>query len=234
MYFFFEVWIYTPTRALEITGIKLLTSYLEPLTSTCQSLVALTGLSQLRLYQPLMESLVFQSFTGIILFWVRKLRNTMGDLLTKWSLNTRNLWRNTSWHRWILNKTKCNFEKCHVVSTTNVYLFYPKYQTAHQPCFIIFTVGFLPHSRNDPQICFLLKIHAPVQHLNRFVLFANQIDGFEYGPNGMGWFFWNAKIENDGNPEWNYLFLLKKGIVPANLCQKETVCDSKLIVVYLD
>ena len=50
----------------------------------------------------------------------------------------------------------------------------------------------------------------------------------------MGWFFWNAKIENDGNPEWNYLFLLKKGIVPANLCQKETVCDSKLIVVYFD
>ena len=62
-------------------------------------------------------------------------------------------------------------------------------------------------------------------------IFIQQIDGFEYGPNGMGWFFWNAKIENDGYLEWNYLFLLKKGIVPSNLCQRETVCNSKLWVI---
>ncbi len=37
-------------------------------------------------------------------------------------------------------------------------------------------------------------------------------------------FFWTAKTENNCAPEWDYLFLLQNGVVPQNLCQRETFC----------
>ena len=55
--------------------------------------------------------------------------------------------------------------------------------------------------------------------------FLAQIDAFEYGPTGVGWFFWNAKIENDVSEPWNYLFLLKNGIIPSDLCNRNRFCQ---------
>jgi len=39
-----------------------------------------------------------------------------------------------------------------------------------------------------------------------------------------GWVFWTAKTEDHCAPEWDYLFLLENGIVPADLCNRDTVC----------
>ena len=40
-------------------------------------------------------------------------------------------------------------------------------------------------------------------------------------------FFWTAKTENNCAPEWDYLYLLQNGIVPQNLCQRDTFCQFK-------
>ena len=48
-----------------------------------------------------------------------------------------------------------------------------------------------------------------------------QMDAYEAG---NGWFFWTAKTENNCGPEWDYLFLLRNGIAPANLCERPRVC----------
>lgn len=57
--------------------------------------------------------------------------------------------------------------------------------------------------------------------------FIAQIDAFEYGATGAGWFFWTAKTENNCAPEWDYLFLLQNGIVPQNLCKRDVFCIFK-------
>ncbi|XP_023326029.1 probable glucan 1,3-beta-glucosidase A isoform X1 [Eurytemora carolleeae] len=51
--------------------------------------------------------------------------------------------------------------------------------------------------------------------------FLAQIDSFE---SAAGWVFWTAKTEDHCAPEWDYLFLLENGIVPADLCNRDTVC----------
>ena len=48
-----------------------------------------------------------------------------------------------------------------------------------------------------------------------------QMDAYEAG---SGWFFWTGKTENNCAPEWDYLFLLRNGIAPTNLCERNTVC----------
>merc|ERR1711970_478837 len=55
--------------------------------------------------------------------------------------------------------------------------------------------------------------------------FLAQIDAYEYGENGAGWFMWTMKTENNCAPEWDFIFLLEKGVIPPNLCQRETVCE---------
>merc|ERR1712168_40314 len=55
--------------------------------------------------------------------------------------------------------------------------------------------------------------------------FLAQIDAYEYGKKGAGWFMWTMKTENNCAPEWDFIFLLEKGIIPANLCERETICD---------
>ena len=56
--------------------------------------------------------------------------------------------------------------------------------------------------------------------LNEYAL--AQMDGYEIG---KGWFFWTAKTENVCAPEWDYIFLLQAGIMPANLCERNTYCE---------
>jgi len=51
--------------------------------------------------------------------------------------------------------------------------------------------------------------------------FLAQIDGFEQG---AGWIFWTGKTENNSSPEWDYLFLLQQGVMPADLCSRDTYC----------
>jgi len=54
--------------------------------------------------------------------------------------------------------------------------------------------------------------------------FLAQIDGYEKGENGHGWYFWTAKTENNCGPEWDFIFLIENGIIPENLCNRETYC----------
>ena len=55
--------------------------------------------------------------------------------------------------------------------------------------------------------------------------FIAQIDGYEKGETGNGWFFWTAKTENTCAPEWDFLWLLENGLVPSNLCERPTYCQ---------
>ena len=45
---------------------------------------------------------------------------------------------------------------------------------------------------------------------------------------GIGWFFWTAKTEENCAPEWDFLFLLEQGIAPANLCERQRYCNFDL------
>ena len=45
---------------------------------------------------------------------------------------------------------------------------------------------------------------------------------------GVGWFFWTAKTEENCAPEWDFLFLLEQGIAPANLCERQSYCNFDL------
>ena len=58
--------------------------------------------------------------------------------------------------------------------------------------------------------------------LQRYMLF--QMEAYE---TNAGWFFWTAKTENHSAPEWDYLFLLKQGIAPQDLCSKPSLCQRK-------
>jgi len=55
--------------------------------------------------------------------------------------------------------------------------------------------------------------------------FLAQIDAFEYGDNGAGWFFWTMKTEGNCAPEWDFIFLLEHGIIPEDLCSRNTFCE---------
>ena len=54
--------------------------------------------------------------------------------------------------------------------------------------------------------------------------FLAQIDGYEKGDNGRGWFFWTGKTLNNCAPEWDFLFLVENSILPLDLCAKTNFC----------
>jgi hypothetical protein len=41
---------------------------------------------------------------------------------------------------------------------------------------------------------------------------------------GAGWMMWTLKTEDSCAPEWDFLLLLQIGVIPADLCARETVC----------
>ena len=51
--------------------------------------------------------------------------------------------------------------------------------------------------------------------LRKFFLAQTEV----YEKKGVGWFFWTAKSENNCAPEWDFIYLLDSGIIPANLCE---------------
>ncbi|TRY73119.1 hypothetical protein TCAL_09175 [Tigriopus californicus] len=42
-----------------------------------------------------------------------------------------------------------------------------------------------------------------------------------------GYFFWTVKTEDHYAPEWDFLALIKNGIVPHTLCTKKSICSSR-------
>jgi len=52
-----------------------------------------------------------------------------------------------------------------------------------------------------------------------------QMDAYEYGIHGAGWFMWTMKTEDQCAPEWDFIFLLDNGIAPENLCERPTYCE---------
>merc|ERR1712059_165560 len=52
--------------------------------------------------------------------------------------------------------------------------------------------------------------------------FTAQIDAYEQG---AGWFMWTMKTEDNCAPEWDFIFLLEKGIIAADLCERENLCQ---------
>ena len=42
---------------------------------------------------------------------------------------------------------------------------------------------------------------------------------------GAGWMMWTMKTEDQCAPEWDFIMLLEKGVIPANLCERETYCS---------
>ena len=55
--------------------------------------------------------------------------------------------------------------------------------------------------------------------------FLAQIDGYEKGNNGLGWYFWTGKTENNCGPEWDFIFLIQNGIIPDDLCNRPVFCN---------
>ena len=63
-----------------------------------------------------------------------------------------------------------------------------------------------------------------VQFLRDF--FLAQIDSYESGPSGVGWFMWTMKVEgeHEAGPEWDFLYLWRNGVIPQNLCDRTRYC----------
>ena len=56
--------------------------------------------------------------------------------------------------------------------------------------------------------------------------FLSQIEPYQYGGNGIGWFFWTGKTLDNCAPEWDFLFLIENDIISSDLCIKTNVCNS--------
>jgi len=67
-----------------------------------------------------------------------------------------------------------------------------------------------------------------VDFLQKF--FRAQIDAYETGPSGVGWFMWTMKVEgeHEAGPEWDFLYLWRNGVIPQNLCDRTRYCDEAL------
>jgi len=55
--------------------------------------------------------------------------------------------------------------------------------------------------------------------------FVAQLDSFEAGDRGVGWFMWTMKVEFEAGPEWDFLYLWENGIIPRDLCTRNHICD---------
>ena len=55
--------------------------------------------------------------------------------------------------------------------------------------------------------------------------FISQIDSYETGPMGVGWFMWTMKVEGEAGPEWDFLYMWRHGIIPASLCDRDHLCN---------
>ena len=60
--------------------------------------------------------------------------------------------------------------------------------------------------------------------------FLAQIDSYETGPSGVGWFMWTMKVEgeHEAGPEWDFLYLWRNGVIPVDLCNRDHYCGNKL------
>ena len=54
--------------------------------------------------------------------------------------------------------------------------------------------------------------------------FLAQLDSYEKGQRGIGWFMWTIKTAGEGRAEWDFLNLWKNGIIPQDLCNREHYC----------
>eukprot|EP00091_Calanus_sinicus_P018545 TRINITY_DN4273_c0_g1_i3.p1 TRINITY_DN4273_c0_g1~~TRINITY_DN4273_c0_g1_i3.p1 ORF type:complete len:455 (-),score=140.35 TRINITY_DN4273_c0_g1_i3:20-1384(-) len=55
--------------------------------------------------------------------------------------------------------------------------------------------------------------------------FLAQLDSFEAGERGVGWYMWTMKVEGSAGPEWDFLYLWENGIIPKDLCSREHICN---------
>lgn len=55
--------------------------------------------------------------------------------------------------------------------------------------------------------------------------FLAQLDSFEAGISGVGWFMWTMKVEFEAGPEWDFLYLWEHGIIPKDLCNRDHICE---------
>jgi len=87
-----------------------------------------------------------------------------------------------------------------------------------------YMINYIPPD-NDPSLCnyYNNDFSTYADDYKNFLrdFFLAQIDSFE---NGAGWIFWTGKTEGNCAPEWDYLFLLENGIVPADICNRNTIC----------
>ena len=85
---------------------------------------------------------------------------------------------------------------------------------------------------NPPEICNTYNGDFPnygpahVDFLKSF--FLAQIDSYESGPSGVGWFMWTMKVEgeHEAGPEWDFLYLWRNGVIPSDLCSRDHYCTS--------
>ena len=42
---------------------------------------------------------------------------------------------------------------------------------------------------------------------------------------GIGWFMWTMKVEEEAGPEWDFLYMWRRGIIPENLCSRDHHCQ---------
>ena len=54
--------------------------------------------------------------------------------------------------------------------------------------------------------------------------FISQIDSYETRPQGVGWFMWTMKVEGEAGPEWDFLYMWRRGIIPTSLCCRDHWC----------
>ena len=54
--------------------------------------------------------------------------------------------------------------------------------------------------------------------------FLAQVDSYEAGERGAGWFMWTMKVEGEAGPEWDFLYLWRRAVIPQELCDRNHHC----------
>ena len=88
-------------------------------------------------------------------------------------------------------------------------------------------MGGIPEQHSKENILMQLQIKPKPSRVlaDSIGVQAKMHNYYQVQNGGAGWFFWTAKTENHSAPEWDYLYLLEKGIAPKNLCAKENLCS---------
>jgi len=136
------------------------------------------------------------------------------------------------WGGWDLHLAEaCRYR--HDINLSELPVFTGEFSCAATECQKYLSGGYnTPYEPGLNDVCQIYNGDFPnyapdhVDFLRKF--FLAQIDSYEAGPSGVGWFMWTMKVEgeHEAGPEWDFLYLWRNGVIPYDLCSRDHFCSA--------